>query len=184
MNQPMNPFEAARSLVEGLSWSDASYTLIAIAGVFMFYAIAARRPSGERPSWLAVMFWLISLVGWGFEMYMVTAEKIKAGGALAWGLLFIAAVVLTFAIPALTRRTRLYERIMSGSAIALIGFGMIASFGRGYQPLGYGLGMGLVLGLILGMFVSVRRNLDRDLTTMYENADKEPAKRERKVTEI
>ncbi|HXA19326.1 MAG TPA: hypothetical protein VN380_20210 [Thermoanaerobaculia bacterium] len=183
MNRPLNPIEAAKSILEGLSWSDAFYTTVAIIGVFIFYTIAARRPSGEKPGWLSVMFWLIALVGWGFEMYMVTTEKIASGGALAWSLLIVAAIVLTFAIPALTRRTRLYERITSGLAIALIGFGMIASFGRGYQPLGYALAMGLVLGLILGMFLSVRRNLDRDLSSMYENTNKE-SKRERKVTEI
>jgi hypothetical protein len=183
MNEPLNPWEAARSLVESISLSDAIYTIVAVIGVFVFYAIAARRPSADRPSWLAVMFWLIALVGWGFEMYMVTMAKIAAGGVIAWIFLIVAAATLTFAIPALTRKSRLYERILSGSSIALIGFGILASFGRGYQPIGYALVMGLVLGLILGMLISVRRNLDRNLSDEYAEAEK-PRQGERKVSEI
>lgn len=180
MNDPMSPLEAARAVFDSISGSDAFYTVLAVGGVFLFYAIASRRPATERPSWLAVMFWLIALVGWGFEMYMVTFRKIQPGGFVAWSFLVFAGVVLMFAIPALTRKSRLYERIMSGSAIALIGFGILASFGRGYQPLGYALVMGLVLGLILGMLISVRRTLEQSLTGTPET----PKRGERKVTEI
>lgn len=180
MPDPMNPLEAARSLMQGLSWSDAFYTALAVIGVFIFYALASRRRILERSTWLAVMFWLIALVGWAFEMYMVTFTKIAQGGLLAWLCLTVAAVLLTFAIQFLTRKSRLYERIMSGSAIALIGFGILASFGRGYQPIGFALVMGLVLGLILGMLLSVRRSLDQSLK---EAAD--PARQAaRRVTEI
>ena len=165
MPDPMNPLEAARSLMQGLSWSDAFYTALAVIGVFIFYALASRRRILERSTWLAVMFWLIALVGWAFEMYMVTFTKIAKGGLLAWLCLTVAAVLLTFAIQFLTRKSRLYERIMSGSAIALIGFALV---------------MGLVLGLILGMLLSVRRSLDQSLK---EAAD--PARQAaRRVTEI
>src|SRR5262249_13934166 len=122
------------------------------------------------------------LVGWFFEMYMVTGAKIAAGGLGAWGFLAIAALTLMFSIPALTRKSRIYERIISGAAIALIGFGIFASFGRGYQPFGLALAMGLALGVILGLFISVRRRLDGTLGDTYTDAGVKP--KERKVTEI
>lgn len=180
MAEPMNPIEAAKSLVQGLSIADGFYTAIAVLGVFAFYAIASRRRTLERSTFLAVMFWLIALVGWLFEMYMVTFAKIQSGGILAWALLIIGAGLLMVAIQFLTKKSRLYERIMSGAAIALIGFGILASFGRGYQPIGFALVMGLVLGLILGMLISVRRGMHQSLRESAEP----PKEGRRRVTEI
>jgi Na+/melibiose symporter-like transporter len=114
---------------------------------------------------------------------MVTGTKIQGGGPWSWGLLFFAAILLTIAIQFLTRKSRRYEQILSGSAIALIGFGILASFGRGYQPIGFALVMGLVLGLIVGMVISVARALAHSLKDDTE-IPREPKEKTRRVTEI
>ena len=183
MSEPMNPVDAVRSVFQGLSVADGLYTIIAVGGVFLFYTIASRRRSLEKSTFLAVLFWVIAFWGWLFDLYMVTGTKIQGGGPWSWGLLFFAAILLTIAIQFLTRKSRRYEQILSGSAIALIGFGILASFGRGYQPIGFALVMGLVLGLIVGMVISVARALAHSLKDDTE-IPREPKEKTRRVTEI
>ena len=188
MTQPLSPWDTVKAFVESLSLSDLAWILIGIALVFIFYSIAVRRRRREQATWALIMFWLIAFAGWVFIMYMVAWAKIVVGGVWAIGFLVASAAFLAVTVARLTRQTRVWEKILSGAVFALIGYGILGSFGRGNAPGGYGLVMGLVLGVILGMIVSAKRamkgGLDRSLDeTIEAEGQKKPAK-ERKVTEI
>jgi len=78
---------------------------------------------------------------------------------------------------------------VSGAVIAVIGFGILATFGRGNQAWGYALVMGFTLGMIIGMLVSSWRAMKFSISeSTDEPAEKGWAKkyeeRTKKVTEI
>jgi len=169
MDEPLTPWDTIRVLIDSLSFSNLIWILVAIGLVFLFQSIAIRRSKKAEATWARVMFWLIALVGWAFIMFMVTWAKIVTGGLFAILLLVLSAMAFSITIWRLTKRTRIWEKIVSGAVIAVIGYGVLASFGCGNAPAGYGLVMGLVLGIILGLISSTVRVLRGGLETEVDD---------------
>lgn len=188
MSEPLSPWDTFKAVVSSLSFSDALWIVIGICGVFAFYRIAVSRGRSEGVTWRAVLFWLIAILGWIFVMYMVTWRKILEGGFPGALLLTASAFCVTITVIVLTRRTRIWERVVSGAVIAIIGFGILATFGQGNQAWGFALVMGLTLGTILGLLVSSWRAMNASLDRHTDDVDqKDHPRREekrRKVTEI
>ena len=137
----LTPWEAFLSIFSEFDSSDFFWIIIGIACVFMFYRLAVQRKQRYQYSWRNVMFWIIASIGWFFIFYMVAFKKIGEGGPLPILFLTISAFISAITIIFLTKRTKLWEKIISGSLISVIGFGILAAFGTANKSIGYALVM-------------------------------------------
>jgi|SRR3954451_6067685 hypothetical protein len=172
MNEPLTPWDTLKSIASSLTLADAMWVVIGIIGVFIFYYVATAKRKSETAGWKIVLFWLIAIFGWFFVMYMVAWRKIASGEFWAMSLLIVSAMTVSITVAALTRKARLWERIVSGTVIAVIGFGILATFGRGNQSWGYALVMGLVFGFLVGMLWSSWRGLSASIEDSIEDVER------------
>lgn len=181
-DQPLSPWETIIQFLESMSLSEFLWVLIGIIGVFIFYSIAVR--SGRRrdeATWKSVMFWLIAAAGWAFIMYMVAWRKISEGGTTAIAVLSISCLLVLITTTMLTKKTRLWQQIVSGLIIAIVGYGIFAAFGTNYQPIGFAIVMGFLLGLICGQIIStVKEMYEKLINPVHEYREQEAEERERK----
>lgn len=185
MQQPLSPWETIQKFIDGWSLAEFIWVVIAILGVFLFHRIATRRKYKKQASWIMVLFWIIALTGWFFAMYMVFWLKIVSGGFWSIFSLFLSAILLVITTFLLTRKTLIWEKIVSGVIIAVIGYGAVASFGSGAEPLGYSIIMGLLFGLILGLIIANVRDMNDQLSkSLDDEIEKEQIKKDKEeITE-
>ncbi|HBY01434.1 MAG TPA: hypothetical protein DEG92_02650 [Rikenellaceae bacterium] len=154
MNTTISPWEAVANSVVNISFSDIGWIIIGITFSFIFYSIAIKRPFKNGATWKTAMFWLICIIGWGFVMFMVVLKYITPGDIIAKLTLILTIILVASIIVILTKKTKVWEQIISGSIIALVGFGVLAAFGTNNQPIGYALITGMIGGAIIGQFSS------------------------------
>ena len=155
----LTPWDAFNNMFQGFSLSEFLWIIIGISGVFIFYYLSAQRKRNDEYSWKNVLFWVISMVGWCFIMLMVAYGKIEEGGRTSQISLISSGLLMFITILFLTKQTRIWEKIVSGALIALIGFGILAAFGTGQNSIGYALVMGLVGGGLVGQFISSTKGM-------------------------
>lgn len=177
----LTPWDAFLSIFSGFDISDFFWIIIGIGCVFMFYRLAVQRKQRYQYSWRNVMFWIIASIGWFFVFYMVAFRKISEGGSLPILFLTISGFSSAITIIFLTKRTKLWEKIISGSLISVIGFGILAAFGTDNKAIGYALGMGLVGGAIVGQIFSTTKAMYQKLRGSIDEVIEEEMEKQREM---
>lgn len=189
--QRLSPWDAVSNLIASWSFSDALWVIITIICVFVFYTIGVRRRTKKEASWQRVLFWIVVTAGWFFGFYIVVLPRIDPSSVTSWLLLGVSSLLVFFTTTRLTKSTKLWELIVSGTVVAVIGFTTIATFGVGEQAIGYALISGLLLGMFAGMVTSTIQSMYNRLHEEVADTEKEESShgkkkgfRFRKVREI
>lgn len=184
----LSPWDMATSFVDLWDWNKLSWILLTIMLVFLVHAISTRVIRRKNASWKEFLLWIISIVGWGFIMYMVMWNMMKSEPTASITLLLLACVFsfigffIFFRMLKDPEKKEWVSRIISGVILAIIVFGVLIFMGSNKQELGLAGFMGGLLGSFFSlawhnlyiMFYGEEGESNEIMSTDDEDDDWEP----------
>jgi len=153
----ISPWEMLLMFLQLWDVQKIAWIAITILLVFVLHWFATRVRRKTQASWIQFLFWLIAIIGWWFGMYMVIWEMINTNPFISISLLVIAtfaifiAFIIFFSIVDDEENKKHVTRIVSGTILAFIAFGMIAFMGMNK----FEFGLSILMGGLLGGFLSL-----------------------------
>lgn len=155
--QVLSPWDMATSFVDLWDWNKLSWILLTILLVLSIHGISTRIIRRKSASWKEFLLWIISMVGWGFLMYMVMWNMMKSNPTSSITLLLLTCIfsfvgfLVFFRVLKDAEKKEWVSRIISGIILAIIVFGVLIFMGSNQQELGLAGFMGGLLGAFLSL---------------------------------
>ena len=153
----LSPWEMTTRFIDLWDMNKFSYVVFTILLVLIIHKIATRTIRGKKYSWKEFLFYVISIVGWSFFMYMTMWDMMKIKASESIALLIISCVlsiigyIAFFKILKDPEKKEWASRIISGIILAVVIFGVFVFMGSGRLALG----LAGIMGSLLGFFLSL-----------------------------
>lgn len=153
----LSPWEITTKFIDLWDANKFAYVVFTILLVLIIHKIATRTIRGKKYSWKEFLFYLISIVGWSFIMYMIMWDMMKIEASASIALLGISCVlsivgyIAFFKILKDSEKKEWASRIISGIILAVVVFGVFIFMGSGKLALGLAGLMGSLLGFLLSL---------------------------------
>lgn len=153
----LSPWEMANNFVEIWDGNKLAWIVLTIVLVLVIHAVSTRIVKKKSASWKGFLFWMISIVGWTFIMYMVMWDMMKARSSESSTLIIISSLVTLvgfiffFKVIKDPEKKEWVSRIVTGLVLSIMIFGIFIFMGNDEQELA----LAGFMGGLLGAFISL-----------------------------